>query len=80
MSCLSQNFSGLYDANQQVEPLKTQQGDPFQLGSPLRLWVSQSLNLQIYRGAMAMRIMLGLLQTDPLQSTFMEQFSFVFAL
>jgi hypothetical protein len=79
MSCLSQNFSGLLDANQQVERLKTQQGGPFQLGSTFRLWVLQSLNLPIYREVMAMRIMLGLLQPDPLQSTMMEQFSPLFA-
>jgi hypothetical protein len=45
LSCPSQNFLGLSDAQQQVERLKTQQFDPFQLASPIRMWVSKSLNL-----------------------------------
>jgi hypothetical protein len=40
LSCLSQNFSGLADAKQQVERLKTRQFDPYQLPTPLRMCVS----------------------------------------
>jgi hypothetical protein len=78
-SCLSQHFSGLSDARQQVERLNTQQFDPCQLASRLRMWVSQSLNLPIFRGIMAVRIMTNLLQPDPVQSTIMEKFSSLFA-
>jgi hypothetical protein len=79
LSCLSQLFSGLSDAQQQVERLTTQQFDPYQLASPLRVWVLQSLNLPIFRGIMAVRIMTNLLQHDPLQSTIMKQFSSLFS-
>jgi hypothetical protein len=79
LSYLSQIFPGISDAYQQVERLKTQQWDPYQLGGPLRLWASQSLNLPIYRGIIAVRIMMGLLQPDPLQSAMMEQLSSSFA-
>jgi hypothetical protein len=64
MSCLSHIFYGISNAKEPIEKSKNQQGDPFQVESSLRLWVSQSLNLQIYRGVMAMRIVLGLLQPD----------------
>ena len=79
LSCLSQNFSGLADAKQQVERLKTRQFDPYQLPTPLRMYVSQSMNLPIFRGVMAMRLMATLLQPDPLQSTIMEQISSLFS-
>jgi hypothetical protein len=73
LSCLSQHYSGLSDAQQQVERLTTQQFDPYQF------WVSQSLNLTIFRGIMAVRITTNLLQPDPLQSTVMEQLSSLFS-
>jgi len=79
LSCLSQHFSVLSDAQLQVEPLTNQQFYPYQLASPLRMWVSQSVNLSIFRGIMVVRIMKNLLQPDPLQSTTMEQFSSLFA-
>ena len=79
LSCLSQIFSGLADAKQQVERLKTRQFDPYQLPTPLRMCVSQSMNLPIFRGVMAMRLMATLLQPDPLQSTIMEQVSSLFS-
>jgi hypothetical protein len=47
-SSLSQNLSGLFDAQQQVERLKTQQFDPYQLATPIRMWVLQSLNLPFF--------------------------------